>query len=89
MRRAEAIGEDVVTPFRPSDYRPKKKNETKFVVALGGCQSMITHNNQPDYRMRDGGGIGEDARLSGNEGGGRIRSFWGRSSWEDGEYSIK
>ena len=31
---------------------------------------MITHNNQPDYRGRDGGGIGEDARLSGNAGGG-------------------
>ena len=63
----------------------QKINETKFVVALGGCQSMISHNNQPNYRGRDGGGIGEDARPSGNAGGGRILSFWGRSSWEGGE----
>ena len=40
---------------------------------------MITHNNQPDYRGRDGGGIGEDARLSGNAGGGAFdRSGAGR-----------
>jgi hypothetical protein len=30
---------------------------------------MISHNNQPNYRGRDGGGIGEDARPSGNAGG--------------------
>ena len=31
---------------------------------------MISHNNQPNYRGRDGGEIGEDARQLGNAGGG-------------------
>ncbi len=37
------------------------------------------HNNQPNYRGRDGGRIGEDAQPSGNAGGGAFdRSEAGR-----------
>ena len=44
-------------------------NKPKFVVALGGRQSTIPHDNQPNKRGSDGRGIGEDARPSGNAGG--------------------
>jgi hypothetical protein len=33
---------------------------------------MISHNNQPNYCGRDGGGIGEDARPWGNAVGGAL-----------------
>ncbi len=31
---------------------------------------MISHNNQPNYRGRDGGDLGADARPGGPAGGG-------------------
>ena len=45
---------------------------------------METHNNQPKIRGRDGGGIGYEARPSGNEGGGVHSIVLGRTSWERG-----
>jgi hypothetical protein len=65
-RRAMAIGEDAIKSFWPSDLGQKKN--AKFVVALGGRQSTTAHNNQTNLRGIDGGGIGEDARPSGNAG---------------------
>ena len=62
-----AIGEDAIKSFWPSDLGQKIK-KVKFVVALGGRQSTTAHNNQPNLRGIDGGGIGEDARPSGNAG---------------------
>ncbi len=64
-RRAMAIGEDAIKSFWPSDLGQKK---AKFVVALGGHQLTTAHNNQPNLREIDGGGIGEDVRPSGNAG---------------------
>jgi hypothetical protein len=39
------IGEAAAALFGPSNYWTKI-NKKKFVVALGGCQSTISHNNQ-------------------------------------------
>jgi hypothetical protein len=47
----------------------KKVNRTKFVVALEGHQSTVPHDNQPNKRGNDGGGLVVDGRLSGNAGG--------------------
>jgi hypothetical protein len=44
-RRAMTIGEAAVASFGPSNYWTKI-NKKKFVVALGGRQSTIAHNNQ-------------------------------------------
>ena len=46
-RRAMTIGEDAVASFVPSDFGAKI-NITKFVVGIGGRQSMTAHNNQPN-----------------------------------------
>ena len=67
VRRAMAIGEDAIKSFWPLDLGQKIK-KVKFVVALGGRQSTTAHNNQPNLRRIDGGGIGKDARPSGNAG---------------------
>ena len=46
-RRAMTIGEDAVASFVPSDFGAKI-NTTKFVVGIGGRQSMAARNNQPN-----------------------------------------
>jgi hypothetical protein len=46
-RRAMTIGEDAVASFVPSDFGAKI-NITKFVVGIGGRQSMTARNNQPN-----------------------------------------
>jgi hypothetical protein len=44
-RGAMTIGEAAAASFGPSNYWTKI-NKTKFVVALGGRQPTIAHNNQ-------------------------------------------
>jgi hypothetical protein len=46
-RRVAAIGEDAVKSFWPYRISGKKMNIPKFVVALGGRQSLTARNNQP------------------------------------------
>ena len=46
-RRVMTIGESAVASFGPSNYWTKI-NKMKFVVTLGGRQSTIAHNNQPN-----------------------------------------
>ena len=46
-RRVTTIGESAVASFGPSNYWTKI-NKTKFVLTLGGLQSTIAHNNQPN-----------------------------------------
>jgi len=46
-RRAMMIGEAAAASCGPSNYWTNI-NKTKFVVALGGRQSTIAHNNQPN-----------------------------------------
>ena len=67
-RRVMMTGESAVASFGPSNYWTKIK-KTKFVVTLGGHQSTIAHNNQPDQRDNNVGGIEKDARPVGNAGG--------------------
>jgi hypothetical protein len=55
--------------FSAFGLRGKKINKTKFVMALEGRQSAIPHDNQPNKRGKDGGGLGVDVRPSGNAGG--------------------
>jgi hypothetical protein len=55
--------------FSSIGFQGKKIKITNFVVALGGRQSAIPHDNQPNLRVIDGGGILEEARPSGNAGG--------------------
>ena len=38
-------------------------------MALDGRKSTIPHDNQPNKRVNDRGGLGVDARPSGNAGG--------------------
>ena len=38
-------------------------------MALDGHKSTIPHDNQPNKRVNDQGGLGVDARPSGNAGG--------------------
>jgi hypothetical protein len=47
VSRAMTIEEDAVESFPPSDFGAKI-NISKFVVGLGGRQSMTARNNQPN-----------------------------------------
>ena len=61
------IGEAAAASFGPSNHWTKI-NKTKFVVALGGRQSTIAHNNQPTYRGHDGEGTLQGSGPAGTQG---------------------
>ncbi len=73
------MGEDAVRSFRPSNEGAKNM-KTKFVVVLGGRQSTIECNNQPNTRGSDRELIAQDARpaesagevVFDRSGGGRV-----------------
>jgi len=47
----------------------QKINKTKFLVVIGGRQSTIECNNQPNTRGSDGGSIEKDVRPAESAGG--------------------
>ena len=63
-RRAMKMGEGTVRQMKG-----QKIKKTKFVVVIGGRQSMIECNNQPNTRGSDGGSIEKDVRPSESAGG--------------------
>ena len=86
--RAMTIGEDAIESFRPSEFGPKNKYNK---IRRGFRQPPIDDCTQQPTKFtldrweddRRGRVTVEERRGSG------IRSFWGRSSWEGGEYKIK
>ena len=75
LERRGGQGETCGGVFSPRTGRQiegEKKTKIKLVVALYGSRRVNICNNQPKTRGRDGGGIGYEARPSGNAGGGSI-----------------
>ena len=63
----------LVDPTWPSELVPSMSHDAEYQAwGLGGCYLMGQCNNQPNDGFRGGGGIGEETRVGGMCGGGRL-----------------
>ena len=67
----------LVLLFGASKHNPLKNREGGGVSALGGCQSMMQHYNQPKVGRSDGVDVSVEARVAGSTEGVHHPIVWG------------